>query len=156
MTRTKELASLTLTIALAGSVAAVQGYLDLRDSAHLAEGHAGQDYELIQNLLLFEVAVVFLTVAFNYGYFIIRKIAGLGEAEIFRKGSAEFLLLQQVLGSVFVVGVRGYLIFGEHRFSLGSATALLIAAWGLYRVIESKIKGSYQKPQMGLPRGPLG
>ena len=151
MTRTKELACIVAVLAVAGPVAGVQGYFNLRESAALVASHPALDAKQIQTLLLFEVGAVFLTVAFNYGYFIIRKIAGHGEAEIFRKQSMEFLIHQQVIASAVVVGVRGYLVFGKHSVTVGTLTALVVAALGFYQAIKSKIKGSYQNPKIGFP-----
>ena len=151
MTRTKELGCIVAILAVAGPVAAVQGYFNLRESAEVAAAHPTLDAKQLQSLLLFEVGAVFLTIAFNYGYFIIRRIAGLAEAEIFRVQSMEFLILQQVIAAVFVAAVRGYLILGEHSVTPGTLSALFIAAIGLYRAIKSKIKGSYRNPKMGFP-----
>jgi hypothetical protein len=148
----RKLTALFAILALAGSVAAIQAFLNLRESAALARGPDPDAYEFIRQLLFFEVLVVFLTISFNFGYFIIRKIVGYEDAEAFRLGSMEYLLLQQTVGAIFIVVVRSYLVFGEKHFSVGAVSALAIAGYGFYRVMKSKIKESYKKPKMSLTR----
>jgi len=139
-------------LVLAGSCAAVQAYLNFREKAALAQGPDPGANEFMQRLLLFEVVVVFLTISFNFGYFVIKKLVGHEDAEAFRLGSMEYLILQQAVGATFVAVVRGYLVFGQGHISMGTVTALATAGYGLYRVIRSKMDGTYKTPKISLAR----
>lgn len=148
----RKAAALLTILAIAGTIACFQGFLNLRDASRLAAGPDPGAYDLIRILLFFEVVVVFLTASFNFGFFIIKKIVGDQDAESFRSGSSEYLILQQAVGATFIFVVRGYFVFGPGEFSLGAVTALSTAAWGLYRVLKSKLDGSYQKPKLSLTK----